>query len=596
MMPFDLKECSRECGSECSANLAGCPTYNRLPEPVQQLCQSKLYLLRYLHHLDQTGIALPEYHDKLTRSQSGKSPNILYQVDDDEFVHILPNPEDIRNHYIIVVPSLGEPTDGVLDALEERLADHVKNLEYDPEQGSLVNVLLELVDELVLVKGGKSADRTRTAAGKDNGENGINTGQKKAGGMLKPGRKIKDRIVVTPVQYQSLRHTLRCRLEGLGILEPMIRDPYIEDVSCSGVGNIFVEHKIFKGLKASIGFQDCDELDKFVIQLAESIKRPVTFRQPCVDASLPDGSRINIVYGVDVSKRGSNFTIRKFSQTPMSVIELIQLGSLNYEMAAYLSLMLQQGMNVWVSGETASGKTTLLNALTAFVPPDAKIVSIEDTAEIQVPHPNWIRGVTRGTANDSKASEVSMFDLLKAALRQRPNLIIVGEIRGAEGAIAFQAMQTGHACMSTFHAASVTKLVQRLTGNPISVPKTYVDNLNVVIIAQAVRLPNGRSVRRITSINEIVGYDSVSDSFSFMEVFTWNPFEDAFIFKGHMNSFLLEEKIAPKLGVSHENIRKIYSEIKRRAEVLKKIQAQEITDFYNVYAVLSKAYREGLFR
>src|SRR4030042_970814 len=196
----------------------------------------------------------------------------------------------------------------------------------------------------------------------------------------------------------------------MGAPDPMILDPNIEDISCSGVGNIFVEHKIFGGLRTSIGFNSDDELDKFVIELAEGIKHPVTFRDPVVDATLPDGSRINIVYGTDVSKRGSNFSIRKFSDTPLSILELIQFGALNYDMAAYLSLVIQEGMNVWVSGETASGKTTLMNALTTFVPPEAKIRSIEDTPEVQVPHHNWIRGVTRGSAKNAESSAVSMFD------------------------------------------------------------------------------------------------------------------------------------------------------------------------------------------
>ena len=377
----------------------------------------------------------------------------------------------------------------------------------------------------------------------------------------------------------------------------------IEQTNCSGIvmtciteiEYIFVEHKIFGSLRASIGFETHEVLDKFVIELAEGIKHPVTFREPVVDATLPDGSRINIVYGTDVSKRGSNFSIRKFSETPLSILELIQFGALNYDMAAYLSLILQEQMNVWVSGETASGKTTLLNALTTFIPPEAKIVSIEDTPEVQVPHHNWIRGCTRGSAKQSDSSEVSMFDLLKAALRQRPNLIIIGEIRGIEGAIAFQAMQTGHACMSTFHAASVSKLIQRVTGNPINVPKTYVDNLNVIVICQQVRLANGGLARRLTSINEIVSYDSIGDSFSFIETFSWDPRDDTFLFKGFQNSYLLEYKIAPRRGFPEEKRRQVYKILKQRSDVLKRIHEQGKTDFYEVYGILSKAYREGLF-
>jgi flagellar protein FlaI len=280
----------------------------------------------------------------------------------------------------------------------------------------------------------------------------------------------------------------------------------------------------------------------------------------------------------------------------MSILELVESGALNYEMAAYLSIVIQEQMNLWVSGETASGKTTLMNALATFIPPESKIVSIEDTPEVQVPHPNWIRGVTRESAKSSEASAVSMFDLLKAALRQRPNIIIVGEIRGEEGAIAFQGMQTGHASMSTFHAATVTKLIQRLTGNPINVPKSYVDNLNVVVITQQVRLPNGRSGRRVTSINEIISYDSISDSFSFIESFVWDPVTDSFDFKGYLNSYLLEYKIAPKRGLSEDRRREIYSLLKQRANILKRIYEQKITNFYDLHAVLSKAYRQGHFR
>jgi flagellar protein FlaI len=280
----------------------------------------------------------------------------------------------------------------------------------------------------------------------------------------------------------------------------------------------------------------------------------------------------------------------------MSIIELIQSGALNYEMAAYLSLIMQEQMNVFISGETASGKTTVMNALATFIPPENKVVSIEDTPEVQVPHHNWIRGVTRESAKSSEASAVSMFDLLKAALRQRPNIIIVGEIRGAEGAIAFQAMQTGHACMSTFHAASVTKLIQRLTGNPINVPKSYVDNLNVVITTSAVRLPDGKTGRRMTSINEIISYDSVADTFSFIESFVWNPVDDTFDFRGNMNSYLLENKIAPKRGLPPERRREVYAMIKQRAKVLQRLEQQGITNFYDVYAILAKAYREGQFK
>ncbi|MCX7912273.1 MAG: type II/IV secretion system ATPase subunit [Dehalococcoidales bacterium] len=588
LLPFELKACPNECGYECGTKLDKCPVFQALPEELQAICKDNLHLLQYLHILKNNEIAVPQYYEKIDRKLKGtKNPNLIYRVGNEVFVHILANPEDVRDYYIAIEPCVVDTNNGILDEVEIRLADYVEELEGVTDTKKRFELIMNIVDRIVTVGNGAVPKAEESAQG--NGNNGnSNNGSK-------PKSK-KGKITLSRLQYNSLRYLLKRKLEGMGALDPMIIDRNIEDISCSGLGNIFVEHKIFGGLRASIGFETNEALDKFVIELAESIKHPVTFREPVVDATLPDGSRINIVYGSDVSKRGSNFTIRKFSDTPMSILELIGFGTLSYEMAAYLSIILQEGMNVWVSGETASGKTTLMNALTTFIPPEAKIVSIEDTPEVQVPHHNWIRGVTRGSTKGSDASEVSMFDLLKAALRQRPNLIIVGEIRGIEGAIAFQAMQTGHACMSTFHAASVPKLIQRVTGNPINVPKSYVDNLNVVVICQQVRLAKGGLGRRLTSINEIVSYDSVSDSFSFIEVFSWDPVTDTFIFRGNQNSYLLEHKIAPRRGLPEEKRRQIYKLVKERAEILKRIHEQGKTNFYELYAILSKAYREGYFR
>ena len=381
--------------------------------------------------------------------------------------------------------------------------------------------------------------------------------------------------------------------ERLGVLEPLIGDNQIEDISCSGVGPIFIEHKLFGGLKSNITFDESDELDNFVLRLSEKIKKPVTYKNPISDATLPDGSRINIVYGNDVSTRGSNFTIRKFTAVPLSILDIIRSGGISAEMAAYLSLMVGEGMNLFVSGETASGKTTLLNALTMFYPPAAKIVTIEDTPELQVPHSNWTREVVRGSMSSSDGG-VTMFSLLRAALRQRPNAILVGEIRGEEGAIAFQAMQTGHAVAATFHASSVEKLIQRLTGAPISVPKAYVDNLNVVAIASAVRLPNGRPGRRILSLNELVGYDSQADAFSFIETYRWVPHNDTFEATGHMNSYLLENRVAPARGIDPQNKRAIYDEMAKRARLFERLLEAGRTNFFDIFKAFAQAQRQGI--
>ncbi len=601
--PFEIKPCPQKCGDICGNNLEKCPIFLKLPPDFQEVCKNNLHLLQYLNMLPLDKMELPKYYEKITLKMLGmKDPNVIYPTGDGLFVHIMPNTEDIRDYYIPIEPSIIDGQENILEEIEMRLADKVEELTDIVDSSNRLNIIMKIVDKVVYISDNKSPVSILTKKSKNNNKD-INNSNGNANSNNNHGKQSlnvknngKGRIPLTQFQYNSLRYLLKRKLEGMGILDAMIQDPYIEDISCPGLGNIFIEHKIFGGLRATMGFDTEEKLDKFVIELAERIKHPVTFREPVVDATLPDGSRINIVYGDDVSKRGSNFTIRKFSETPMSILELIQFHMLNYEMAAYLSIIIQEGMNVWVSGETASGKTTMMNALTTFIPPEYKIVSIEDTPEVQVPHHNWIRGVTRGTGRQSEAAEISMFDLLKAALRQRPNLIIVGEIRGIEGSVAFQAMQTGHACMSTFHAASVAKLIQRITGNPINVPKSYVDNLNVIAICQQVRLSNGHLARRVTSINEIVNYDSVADSFSFIEIFNWNPLDDSFVFRGNQNSYLLENKIAPRRGFPETKRRQIYKLVKQRAEVLRRITEQGKTDFYEVYAILSKAYREGYFR
>jgi flagellar protein FlaI len=226
----------------------------------------------------------------------------------------------------------------------------------------------------------------------------------------------------------------------------------------------------------------------------------------------------------------------------------------------------------------------------------AKIITIEDTPELQVPQKNWIREVVQSTKAVDAHGAVTMFDLLKAALRQRPNEIIVGEIRGSEGSIAFQAMQTGHSVMATFHAASMEKLIQRITGDPILVPKTYIDNLNIALIMGMVKLPNGKMGRRVTGVSEIVGWDPFSQTFNIVDAFRWNEATDSFDFTGFMTSYILENKIAPKLGISSNKKQKIYEELEKRAKVLEKLHKEKgITGFYEVLEVLNRAQMDGVF-
>ncbi len=577
-LPFAIED-----GVEAaSCEGAQCTLRGLLPDELHERAEAAPHLMEYLHLVPVKDLGVPDYYEDLNRKLSQlKEPNLIYRVDDERFVHIFPDPQDARNYYISIEPAMLQDIQPLLQAIERRLLDYVEELAAAETEAEKAEVLIRAVDENCVVSGNGGGKRPQAKKGR--GLFGMFSGSPGRGGPIRATAQE-----IAALKYLLVRDKLR-----MGALEPLLQDRHIEDISCSGIGSIFIEHKIFKGLKSNITFDNHEELDEFVLRMAERIGNPVTFRSPIVDATLLDGSRINIVYGSDVSKTGSNFTIRKFASTPMSLIDIINSGGVNYTMAAYLSLMVGEGMNLFVSGETASGKTTLLNALAGFVPPDAKIVSIEDTPEFQVPHPNWIREVVRGSMSDED-SAVDMFSLLKAALRQRPNLIVIGEIRGEEGAIAFQAMQTGHAVMATFHASTVEKLIQRMTGNPINVPKAYIDNLNVVVIASAVRLPDGKKGRRIISVNELVGYDKPSDSFAFVETFRWNSAEDVFEFTGNMNSYLLENHIAPKRGISAQNKRAIYQELERRAALFQRLGEQGTTDFYELYGVFSKAQREGL--
>jgi flagellar protein FlaI len=549
-----------------------------LTEALKKACEENPHLLEYVSRLRASGIGTPEYVAKLSKKMSDrKEPNLIYPVGTNGiFIHILYDAAGDMHNYIAVEPTTTVDLSDLMVKVEDACIAVSENIPGIDPYADRQEQLLKYIEQVTTPEEPAGPNQLKKfLRGKDD--------------------KTVAKVKVTPRELEGIKYLFIREKVRMGVLDPLIADPYIEDISCAGLGNLFIAHKIFGALKSTIAFSNMDELDEFVIRLAERVGKAVTIRQPIIDATLPDGSRINIVYGRDVSKRGSNFSIRKFSEVPLSIFDIVEFGTVNYMMLAYLSLVVGLGMNIFVAGESASGKTALLNAMTVFIPPQAKIVSIEDTPELQVPHQNWIREVVQTTKADDTSGAVTMFDLLRAALRQRPNEIIVGEIRGKEGNVVFQAMQTGHSAMSTFHASTIEKLIQRITGDPISVPKTYLDNLNIAVLMGIVRLPNGGTARRVTSIAEIVSWDPTSQSFNITEAFHHNEAADTFDFTGYMTSYIMEYKVAPMLGIPSNQPARVYAELKRRAAILETLHKQKgVTGFYEVLAVLSKAQREGL--
>ena len=609
-LPF--KPAKADEGMDCARNIEECSIFRMLPAHAREYAQKNPHLLEYLHTYPVNTYGIPLFFSELKRDLKGlKDPNLIYPANQETFIHIFPDPVDARNYYIPIEPSFLHSVSDLVPAVETQLVNLLDALENDPKtDAERSSVLRELISRVCYVtKPGEDPQGITAAAASQQGLKGklvaflnkdltaVSPDDEEAAALAKVPKLPDGRIVMTPSEYKAVEYILVRDKIDLSVLKPYLSDRWIEDITCDGLGPIFIEHKIFKGLKSVIEFKKSDELDQFVVKLGERLKKPLTYRTPIVDSTLPDGSRINIVYGTEISKRGSNFTIRKAMDDIISILKLVEFGTCNYLMAGYFWICIEHGMSLFMSGETASGKTTSLNAVTAFIPPEHKIVSIEDTPELQVPHKNWTREVSKAKGKgEGEGADVTMFDLLKSALRQRPNMIVVGEIRGVEGAVAFGAMQTGHPVLSTFHAASVEKLIQRLCGDPINIPKTYLDNLNIVVIQSAVKRPSGDTVRRMLSINELVGYNPDTGGISFVEVFKWNPVNDTFDFSGKGASYLLENKIATLLGVPDHKKAEIYDEVDKRARILERLHKAGYTEFRDLFQMITKVKKEGLIR
>jgi flagellar protein FlaI len=392
-------------------------------------------------------------------------------------------------------------------------------------------------------------------------------------------------LKVDSLSKQKILYYIKRESLGYGKIDPLMRDPHIEDISCDGSEEpIFLYHRKYGSLKSNVQFNDEEELSFFVVRLAQKCGKHISIAEPILDATMPDGSRIQMTLSTEVTTKGSTFTIRKFRADPFTPPDLIALHTASAEILAYFWMAVENGINALIAGGTASGKTTILNALSLFIPREAKIVSIEETREINLPHPNWIPGVARSgfgeVVADKVIGEIDLYDLMKAALRQRPEYILVGEIRGKEAYVLFQAMATGHTTYSTVHADSAKSLIHRLEGKPIEIPRIMLQSLDVVSIHITTRV-KGRRVRRCKQVIEIIDIDPTTKEILTNEVFRWDPVEDKFIYTG--KSYVLEG-IRARWDMSKEQIS---NEIRQRAEILKWMDDNDVRVFREVAKAIS---------
>lgn len=404
-------------------------------------------------------------------------------------------------------------------------------------------------------------------------------------------RIIKDNGVKIPEESKDrIFYYIMRDFVGYGKVDIPMRDGEIEDISCDGHSvPIFVHHRKYQSIETNINFKDGDELDSFVVRLAQICGKQISVYSPIVDGKLPDGSRLQATLAKTVT-RESTFTIRRFREDPLTPVDLIESNTMSSEMAAYFWLAIEHGASILFCGGTASGKTTALNALSLFIPPSYKIISIEDTREVNLPHKNWIAGTTRegfSTAETEKTGkDIDMFDLLRAALRQRPRVIIVGEVRGREAYALFQAMATGHTSYATIHAGSIHTLIQRLENPPISLPRALLTSLDIIVFINAIPVAD-KLIRRITSVTEIIKMDPDTQQLIFMQPFRWvSKVDDRFECTG-------SSKVLTDIRLLNDwDERRLQEEIRNRVKVLEWMVKNKVRSYKDVGAIIAEYYKD----
>lgn len=390
-------------------------------------------------------------------------------------------------------------------------------------------------------------------------------------------------------QREVVRYYTKRDFAGLGKLQPLMNDTEIEDISCDGVDiPVYAYHRNpeYGSVKTSVEWNSPEELNSFVMKLAQRCGRSISVSSPLLDGSLPDGSRVQATLATDIARKGSNFTIRRFTEDPLTPVHMMDFETENAQMLSYLWTLVEHGMSTLVCGTTGAGKTSQLNALSLFIRPEKKIVSIEDTPELRLPHDHWVPEVARSGFGSSAegGGEVSMDNLLKESLRQRPEYIIVGEVRGEEAYILFQQMATGHTGLSTIHADSLDMLMDRLTTDPINLSPSLVETLDCIMLIKRIRR-EGTYIRRITGLYEVMEYDE-RKGIEANKVFGWDPDSDEYTLE---NDSMLLKNIADQSGMEHEKLKR---DLRNKQHVLNYMQEEQIKHYREVGDIISRYYSE----
>ena len=388
---------------------------------------------------------------------------------------------------------------------------------------------------------------------------------------------------------EKIKYYLRRDFEGLGVIEVVVRDPYVEDISCDGYNvPLFVYHRKYGSIKTNINFPDPAVLNSYVIKLAQMCNKDISVAEPILDGSTQQGHRVQAIYGSEISTRGSTFTMRLFRERPFTPVELIKYVTANAEVVTYFWYMIENLSSALIAGVPAVGKTSTLNALLMLVPPNTKIFSIEETREINILHQNWVATSTRESdfdTRDNGLARIDMFELVKMAMRQRPTYIVVGEVRGREASSLFQAMATGHTTYSTIHADSMEATVNRLESAPLNIPRIMLTYLNTVIFNKFIR--SGDSVvRRITEVDEMSGFDNETNEVIYNKVFTYDAFKGKHSFSGFSN---LYKKIQFSRGLTSAKFRE---EFDFRKKLLEEMVRSDLINYIQISKVINNYYKD----